>query len=190
MPTVPHHPGTPADWMALRAMAEARFRELHVAHSDWSVSDLFAHLQLPPTPFLCEMARSAGIAESELQGAKSDDAVVLDMSHRGIWSARVISEETGIPLDRVRNALSTISDGYGMDQYGSSSYGGQRAVSDGTIAVLRRVTEVGQMSYRGHLYSLGNIYRGRVARVIERGAILVTSFGDRPELRLAVRRPR
>lgn len=73
------------------------------------------------------------------------------------------------------------ADGYGVAPYGQAPYGGRHSrVSDGKTAVARRITTQGQLSYRGHTYTIGVKHRGRTAQVVERGAQLLVMVKDWP----------
>jgi hypothetical protein len=185
----PPQPAPPAtasagDWSALSAIASEHFRTLRQAHAGWSIAELFVRSGILPTPHLCALAAQAGfVGDAAVESAPNR---VLRHHHLGVWSTEIISEETGIARDEVE-AILAAAGGYGSGGYGSTPYGHNRATADGETAVLRRVSAVGQMSYRGHQYSLGQPYRGRIATLLEHGAIILASFGDRPTLRLAAR---
>jgi hypothetical protein len=159
--------------------------QAHKAHPGWSVGDLLRELGLPETPWLMRTVEEIGFYT-----APSDelcDSRILHLYNKGVWSDRVISDETGIPLPKVKMVIDAAT-GFGSGAFGSSPYGGSHTeVSDGKHPAVRRVTIVGQMSYRRHIYSLGIRYRGRIASLIERGPALIVMFGDRPCLHLAAR---
>jgi len=62
--------------------------------------------------------------------------------------------------------------GYGGGTYGNCSYGSTRRVSNGTQPVPRRITILGQFSYRGYQYSLGKQYRDEFALILDQGKFL------------------
>jgi hypothetical protein len=184
----PHFENTisDGDWAIARRMIRNYFANLRLLYPSLTVSELLNELALPDLPWLRNFAVEAGFFQDSFV-AEYDHSIVLSQFQRGVWSPIILSQETGIPLERVITIVTQAHE-YGVGAYGLTPYGhGNRDVSDGNIPVLRRVSVVGQMCYRGHSYSLGNLYRGRTASVMERGPEVIVSFGDRPTLHLAKR---
>lgn len=177
---------TQRNWESLQRIAQAFFMQLRASHPEWSREDLFEVLSVAPTGLLCEMADRSGFRpKSDASGEEIAEVAARCLA--GTWSDVVISQQTGIPLQRVRKVLSSLGVGYGSEPYGNRPYGSRRKRSDGRSLVERKVTVTGQMSYKGELYSLGKRYRGRVAKIREERDLLVVSFPDLPTLRLPCR---
>jgi hypothetical protein len=163
---------TQQNWRALQRLAADLFAQLHVQHPSWCLEEAVAHLKLPRTALLIELLSNAGFPPRREPTPAETLAVDSALLH-GVWSERVIAAETGIDVHRVRTIVQMRRGGYGSTPYGKEAYGGNRQTSDGSKAVPRRVTVTGQMSYRGRVYTLGAVYRGRQARVLERGQQLL-----------------
>jgi len=177
-----HHTQTQQNWAALKQLAFDDLRNLKEDHPEWTREILFAFLQLPRTALMLELAASAGF---KCAAPTAEEAcAVLNQQTNGVRSEESIARNTGIDLEKVQKIIETRSIGYGQSAYGNTPFGGNRAVSDGKSAVARRTTVNGQLSYRGHRYSLGAMYRGRMVFVIERERELLITCNDRSPLHI------
>jgi len=181
--------GTDAHTIALlRRLGLNCLRALRVRHSDWTSTEARAALDLPESTLTDALLAEAGFpAPSE--PSPQDTAAVLMRCAFGVWSAEVIAAETGLSLATVRRVFVRCSIDAAQRAYAERLVEGHRQLGNGNRAVPRRVTAVGQISYRGQLYTLGVAYRGRVALVIEQGRELHLRFVDRPPVVLALRTP-
>jgi len=173
---------TQENWRTLKKIALTHFSCVHVEKPHWTVEQLFEANSLPVTALLCELAVEAGF-EHEIERTTVEDCEVLAGQTNIVHaSEEVISSNVGIGLKKVQGILKSRSAGYGHTPFGCTAYGGNRALSDGKSAVARRTTVNGQLSYRGHRYSLGALYRGRMVFVIERERELLITCNDRSPL--------
>lgn len=170
----------------LREAATRFLRALHREHADWTDEDALKAIGAPSTPFFLELAQDAGFPPRDLPSQVETDAVAA-LARQGVWSSLVIAEETRIPEIHVRRILSACAAPYGAAPFGTTPYGSHRESSDGKSWVPRKITVNGQLSYRGHLYTLGRPYRGRYALVREECAKLLVDCRCRPRLELAAR---
>lgn len=161
----------------------ACLRYLRTQHPEWTDSDCATALTLPNDDVFRAQFHAACPPDTDALSV----ARVTALHQAGVWSTTVIAEESGVPEPLVRELLAQPM-GYGCLPFGVTPFGARRAQSDGTRAVPRRVTLMGQLSYRGKLYTLGQPYRGRMAWILERTESLVVTFADRPTLHLAMRR--
>jgi len=121
------------------------------------------------------------------QGVESRSlTLVMEKVTLGFWSPEVISELSGVPLEEVKKAMVFGRGGYGIAKFGQETFGGSK--SRGQSLLLRKVSCVGQMSYRGFCYSLGRGYRGRYVVIVDHGGpALVLLFGGLSPLNVAAR---
>jgi hypothetical protein len=152
-------------------------------HPDWTPERLLAESGILPDPTIVALIRALDSAIDQPPSyPDADHQRVIAAITVGIWSPRVIADETGISLDRVRSIIAHA--GYGLQPYGVGGYGRCRRPSIDGDAVRRRISSRGQMTYRRRTYSLGKLYRGRIAWIAERGQLLQVSVGDRPTVEL------
>jgi len=85
----------------------------------------------------------------------------------GVESIEEIARQSSTDVEKVKKVIEA-QQGYGLSPYDTTPYGNTRAVSNNGSAVSRRTTVRGQLSYRGHRYSLGAPYRGRIVQVCEK----------------------
>lgn len=187
MPSTTNQTTTQQNWISLKRIALAHFKELRVRHPGWSREDLFSELTTPVTALLDDLAEQAGFRSREQPHMEETNSVVT-LFARGVWCAEVIAEETGIPLERVKRILEVRRLGYGSSDYGDASYGGKRfrGRSRNGKPVLRKVTVVGQMTYANRTFTLGKAYSGRIATVTESRDHILVVFSDRPALSLCL----
>lgn len=145
-----------------------------------------ASKDLPGSAFFFELAKEAGFRLRQ-ESTPEELVAVAQACIRGARSEDLIAKETGLPSERITQILGSFAQGYGQAPFGIAPYGGSRRFSDGRSMVPRRITSVGQLSYRGHTYTLGAAYRNRIAMLVERGSRLTLTFADRPPLDLASR---
>lgn len=171
---------------ALREAAARYFVVLRQEHPEWTREDALKAIGAPDTSLFHKFAREAGFQPRTFTQA-SESEIVSALVQQGVWSPRVITEESGISEVRVCQILSGCPAPYGIAPYGSAPYGNNRNISDGCSWVARKINVNGQLSYRGHLYCLGKDYRGRYALVKEEKSRLIVVCKDRPRIELAVR---
>ena len=178
---------TQSNWESLQRVAALHFAQLRHEHRDWHAEELFAALGLPQTALLLELAGKVGF-QPRSAPTPMETLAVAKLCLKGIADPEIIAEQTGIAGLRVKAILEMRECGYGTSPYGKAPYGGNRKFSDGRSQVPRRITRQGQLSYRGHLYSLGRLYRCRQALVKETGRDIVVRFQDGQALRMLDRR--
>jgi len=170
------------NWGALRTVAIAHFQYLRSEHPEWSLPRVFESLKLPRTRFLTELAEIAGFRDStEVTDAAT--CAVAGCILKGVWSPEVIAKETALSVEVVCKILQTSPSGFGFGGYGDSAYGSSRAYSKEGGVVTRKITTAGQLSYKGSIYTLGCVYRGRHALVREEGECLVVAVRHLPTRR-------
>lgn len=178
---------TQRTWEFLQRIAVLYFQSLNQQHPEWTVEDLAFELNMPTTTLLIRLARTSGFTSTHDPTVYEIDKIRM-LIKKGVWSEQVLCSETGISPEKVQQCILLLRAAYGLSPYGQMPYGGRnRKVSDGKSQVSRRVTNSGQFSYRGHLYTLGSSYRGRIAKLHELGKELIVTFNDRPKLILACR---
>lgn len=166
--------------LAMRYLSHLRDR-----HPTWTIHEVTAHLgEGPPSPLLAKLVAASGFTPPSSDPV--DVELVVAKISAGVHCEYTIADETGLSITAVRAALE-VAAGYGGIGYGQGAYGRSAAISDGHQPVLRKVSSMGQMSYRGGSYCLGKAYRGRIAHVLERWPVLHVRFADRPPLSLAAR---
>lgn len=112
-------------------------------------------------------------------------------NHQRTNAIRILSEirtfQGGIAASVLSHILQMKSVSFGLQAYGSSSFGGNRSISIGRNWVCRKVTKNGQMSYRGRMYCLGAKYKGKSAKIQEKNDVLNVKVSGFPMFRLAIR---
>lgn len=158
--------GTSHNWKLLVQVAFSHFVYLRKEHVGWTQNDLIRNCSLSDTALIRNLAHRAGFVSDTIPTAV-EVLQVTRMVLAGAKSARSISTQIGLPIDRVNQIIESLNGGYGESKYGISSYGAHRAKSNGKEAVSRLVTRSGQFSYRGHLYTLGAAHHGYLASIME-----------------------
>src|SRR5258708_8841808 len=158
---------TQRTWTSLKRIALEHFKLLRIQQPRWHCEDLLLSLELSPTALLHELAGLAGF-KSRAEPSVQEVCAVAGKWMHGVSSPEAIASETNLPVERVHQILDFAQSGYGTSRYGEAPYGGNRKYSDGKSSVPRRVTVKGQLTYRGHTYTLGTAYRGRTVLLQER----------------------
>lgn len=177
---------TSENWRALKKIALALFKAAYLEDPDKTAEQILGRYELPQNRLLMELIQKAGFRR-QIEPATEEFGIAAAYEKQGIPYETAISRQTSAPVVRVHSIPAAIDLGYGMVPYGHAHYGGCRKVSDGKRAVARKVTTNGQLSYRGHLYSIGVRNRGQVAKVLERDAQIIVSLPGKTRLQLAAR---
>lgn len=165
-------------WTVLKEVAKAHFAHLRSKYPNWTISDVLDNFHAKGNGIILQLVEEAGFYWNP---ACTQDQVIAVAGRfaAGITTARAIAFETRIPQPLVEAILERIEAGYGSSPYGKK-YGRNRAISIEGNPVKRKVTTMGQISYRGKRYTLGMSYSGHVASVVEKGDRLIADFQDRP----------
>ena len=178
---------TNLNWNALKRLAGLHLHSLHRDHPDWCLEDLHSALSLPRTALLSQMLRAAGFVDRQ-EPTLAEITAVAAQCFRGARSASTIGLNTGLPKERVQAILQAQVNGYGCGPYGRQPYGGNRKCSNGQSTVPRRVSDRGQLSYRGFKYTMGTVHRGQTVLLREEGQAILVRFQDGAEARMTRRR--
>jgi hypothetical protein len=155
-------------------------------HPTWTAEQVLTEAGIPAIPEIVRLLRAARFPSHQPVGSTIGERErVLEALNLGIWSSQVIAEETGISRERVQRIIATDA-GFGLQPFGMSEYGRCKHRSVDGQAVSRRITPRGQVTYRRRTYSLGRLYRGRIAWIAERDRLLLVTVADRPTLELPI----
>jgi len=179
-------PSAALNWQALKGTVLRYFRELRAGHPDWFIETIYKELDLPKTALVKDLAAKAGFLEGRTP-TPDEVCAVARLCIKGARTEQEIADNLGISIEKVQAVFEGYGLGYGVQPYGISPYGGNKSFSDGKKAVPRRVSMQGQLSYRGHMYTMGRPYRGRNVRVLEDGQQLHVAVNGGPTIRLARR---
>jgi hypothetical protein len=174
---------TRQNWIALKKLAQEYLADSRMRHPEWTLEDVLNRLDLPKTAMVTALVDAAGF-RIRAEPTATEIGLVMSQFYNGVHSDEVISKQCGIVREKVCRILESCIPGYGKTPYGGASYGNNRAVSKGELSVCRHTTAKGQLSYRGHRYSLGSLYGGRAVYVKEVNNMLVISCNDRPPLQI------
>jgi hypothetical protein len=177
---------TPKEFIFLLVQCLSWIKQQHPSLSD---KELLSLIGCPNFPVYRELlsrgtCRCPGSETDAIHEQQILD--VLTSISSGTWSIDVIAAETNLDGQTVQLILDHLS-GYGMQPYGASFDGRCKKISKEGSPVQRRVSSIGQMTYRGQVYTLGKKFRGSVASIVDQGKTLFISCPNRPSITITNR---
>jgi hypothetical protein len=174
---------TPQELNFLLVHCLSWIKQQHPSKSD---EELLLLIGCPILPLYLELLSRGTFHSTNSETDIINEQQILDVHTSilsGTWSIKIIAAETQLDRKTVQHILNHCT-GYGVQPYGASFDGRCKKVSKEGSPVQRRVSTTGQMTYRGHVYTLGKGFRGRVATIIDQGKTLCISFPNRPGITL------